>query len=123
VDGSGRTDDILLVYGQSGIVKTIGPYDFDGQVAVVSRGIDDETHKLFMYGGTFLIDQKSGKKLVTNLFKKESFEAVYFYQSVVVYGNIRNRVNLYAPEAKYLILNGLPRPFTRSGEYITFDGE
>jgi len=122
-DGSGRTDDVLLTYAQPVSATTVGPYYYDGQVAVVSRGADEGLEKLFVYGGTFLTNQAMGKVLVTNLDENEPFEAMYSDQTVAVYGNILTEVTLYAPQAEHLTLNGTLWSFTRSGEHITFDVE
>jgi hypothetical protein len=120
-DGSGRTDDVLFTYAQPVSATTVGPYYYDGQVAVVARGADDGLEKLFVYGGTFLTDQAMGKVLVTNLDGNEPFEVAYFDQTVAVYGNIRTEVTLYAPQAEHLTLNGVPWSFTRSDDYISFN--
>jgi len=119
-DGGGRTDDVLLTYAQPVSATAVGPYYYDGQVAVVTRGADERLEKLFVYGGTFLTDQAMDKVLVTNLDENESFEAVYSDQTVAVYGNILPEVTLYAPQAEHLTLNGIPWCFTRSGDHITF---
>ncbi len=120
-DGSGRTDDILFTYVQPVPAATVGPYYYDGQVAVVTRGADERLEKLFVYGGTFLTDQAMGKVLVTNLNRNEPFEATYLDQTVAVYGNIPAEVTLYAPRVEHLTTNGIPCPFTRCDDYITFE--
>lgn len=120
-DGSGRTDDILLAYGQSVSASTIGPYDFDGQVAIVTRRADGSLEKIFVYGGTFLSDQVMSEILVTNLVRNQPFEAVYSDQSVAVYTSLRTEVTLFAPQAAQLTIFDLPWPFTRTGDYISFD--
>ncbi len=119
----GRTDDALLTYTPLKSAKTIGPYTYDGRAAAVIRGMDGELERLFVYGGTFLTDQTLGISLVKNLDRNEPFEVEYFYQTVLVYGNIHGPVTLYAPRATQLIVNGLTQPFTRSDDYISFDRE
>lgn len=119
-DGSGRTDDVLFTYAQPVSATAVGPYYYDGQVAAVTRRADDGLEKLFVYGGTFLTDQAMGKVLVTNLDRNEPFEATYFDHTVAVYGNKFSRVTLYAPQAQRLTINGIPWPFARSDDYITF---
>jgi hypothetical protein len=118
-DGTGCTDDVLFTYAQSVSAITVGPYYYDGQVAVVTRGAGNELEKLFVYGSTFLTDQARGRVLVTNLNENEPFEATYFDQTVAVYGNIF-KVTLFAPQAEHLTINGIPWPFTRFGDYINF---
>lgn len=119
-DGSGRTNDVLLTYVQPLSATVAGPYNYDARVAVVARGTNDELEKLFVYDGTFLKDQTTGQVLVADLDRGEPFEAVYSAETVTVYGNIRTEVVLYAPQATRLIVNGIPLPFARSGEFITF---
>lgn len=116
----GRTDDVLLTFGQPVSATTVGPYRYDGQVAVVTRGVSDELEKLFVYGGTFLADPV--RVLVTHLDGNESFEAVYSDHTVAAYGDIRSEVTLYAPRAEHVTLNGVPWPFSRSGDYIVIGG-
>jgi hypothetical protein len=118
-DGQGRIDDILLTYAEPVPEVTVGPYEYDGQVAVVSRRADDSLEKLFVYGGTFLKDRSLDKVLVTNLNENQSFEVTYTDQSVAIYGNIVTEVTLYAPQATYLTVNGIPWSFTRFDDYIT----
>jgi hypothetical protein len=119
-NGSGRTDDVLLTYVQPLSATVVGPYNYDARVAVVARGTNDELEKLFVYDGTFLKDHTTGQVLVANLERGEPFEAVYSAETVTVYGNIRTEVVLYAPRATRLIVNWIPLPFARSGDYITF---
>ena len=119
--GHGRIDDILLTYAQSVSTTVIGPYEYDGQVAVVSRGKGGMLEKLFVYGGKYLIDRATGKILVINLNEDEPFEADYADQTVAVNGAVQPAIRLYAPQAEQLTVNGLPRSFTRSGDYIIFD--
>jgi hypothetical protein len=120
-DGSGRTDDVLFTYVHPVSATTVGPYDYDGQVAVIIRGADEGLEKLFVYGGTFLTDRATGKVLVTNLDENAPFEATYSDQAVAVYGRIPAKVTLYAPQAEHLTINGIPWSFTRSDDYITFE--
>ena len=120
-DGSGRIDDILLTYVQPLATLVVGPYKYDGQVAVVSQGVDEDLKKLFIYGGTFLTNQATGKVLVTHLDRSEPFEACYSNQTVAVYGTIHTSFTLYAPQAEQLYINGQIQPFTRSGDYLIFD--
>jgi hypothetical protein len=121
-DGGGRIDDVLFTYAQLSTTATVGPYSYDGQVAVTSWGGGGGLlERLFVFGGTFLTDHILDGDLVTNLNENEPFEAIYSDQTVAVYGNIFTQVTLYAPNAEYLTLNGAPWPFTRSGDYITFE--
>lgn len=118
---SGRIDDVLLTYVQSAATTTVGPYSYDGRVAVTSWSVDDELERLFVFGGSFLTDHILGGDLVVNLDEDEPFEAIYSDQTVALYGNVLTQVTLYAPHAEHLTLNGEAWPFTRSGDYITFD--
>jgi hypothetical protein len=119
-DNSARTDDVLFTYIQPVPAITAGAYYYDGQVAAVSRGADDQLERLFVYGGTFLRNQATGKDLVSNLDRNEPFEATYADHAVAAYGNITTEVTLYAPHAEHVTLNGVSWPFARSGDYITF---
>jgi len=121
-DGSARSDDILLTYTDTLTTRAIGPYQYDGQVAAMTLSSGGELDKLFVFGGTFLKDQTEDTMLVSNLDPNEPFEVVYFEQTAVVNGNILTEVTLYAPHAERLIVNGRLQTFTRSGNYITFDG-
>jgi hypothetical protein len=119
-DGSGRSDDILSACAHTSTTD-FGTYYYDGQVAVVTRGADNELRRLFVYGGTFLSERTMGEQaLVSNLNGNEPFEATYLGETITVYGNISTEVALYAPQLEQLVVNGTPWPFTRSGDYITF---
>jgi hypothetical protein len=74
-DGSGRTDDVLLTYDRLVTATIVGPYYYDGQVAVVTRRADGTLARLFVYGATFLIDQSTGETLAANLDGNAPFEA------------------------------------------------
>lgn len=119
-DGPGRTDDILLTYAHAISAIAVGPYHYNGRVAVVSRGVDGRLQRLFMYGGSALIDQNTGTTLVTDLDEREPFEAIYIGHTVAVQSNIRRKVTLYAPQTEQLTVNGTFWPFAKSGDYITF---
>ena len=124
-NGGQRSDEIVLRYAPQASASKVGPYKYDGQVAVVTRATDNSLRKLFVYGGTFLTDyaDAEGRVLVTNLDKNGPFEAAYFDQSVAVSGPLRTQVTLYAPQARFLTVNGAAWPFTPSGDYITFEGK
>jgi len=119
-DGSRRTDDVLFTYAQAVSTSVAGPYASDARVAVVSRGVSDKPERLFIFDGTFLKDQTTGRVYVANLDRGEPFEAVYSDETVAVYGNIRTEVALYAPYVNRLMVNGVQVSFARCGEYITF---
>ena len=76
-DGSGRIDDILFNYSQPGSEITVGSYNFDGQVAVVSRNSGGGLAKLFMFGGTYLRDLATNEPLITDANRSNPFEAIY----------------------------------------------
>jgi hypothetical protein len=120
-DGSRRTDEVVITYAQHRSTIKVGPYSYDGRVAVVSKAADDTLEKLFVYGGTSLTDQTTGNLLVANLDRDAPFEASYVGSTVAVHGTLRNQVTLYAPQAEHLTINGIPRPFLRSGAHITFN--
>lgn len=118
-DGSDRIDDILLTYTQSITKMAVGPYTYNGQVAVVTQGTDGDLERLFVHGGTVLIDEVMGEVLVS-LDRGEEFEVTYSDQTVAVSGNTFIQATLYAPQAEHLTLNEVPWSFTRSGDHITF---
>jgi hypothetical protein len=121
-DGSGRKDDILLTYTNPQ-ATVVGSYFYDGQIAVVSRSANNSLQRIFMYGGTrlnFPATQGPNTVLVSNLEPAEAFEAQFAGQTVLVYGNIKTRVRLYAPTSTTLRVNGQVQSFTREGNYILF---
>jgi hypothetical protein len=77
-DGSGRTDDIVINHTMMiTSSSTLGPYKYNGKVAVVSRGATGNIEKLFVQDGTFLTDTTSDRELVSNLAANSTFEAVF----------------------------------------------
>jgi hypothetical protein len=75
-DGSGRTDDILVTYAAPGTPVTVGPYRYDGRVAVVQRGPAGQPAGLFVYGATFLQDQANNQMLAEQLDPAEPLDTV-----------------------------------------------
>jgi hypothetical protein len=65
----------LLTYDRLVTATIVGPYYYDGQVAVVTRRADGTLARLFVYGATFLIDQSTGETLAANLDGNAPFEA------------------------------------------------
>jgi hypothetical protein len=120
-DGSGRSDEVLITYGQPGSIKKVGNYTYDGQVAVVSRGADNQLEKLFVYGATFLTHASEQKPLVENLAKNTAFEATYAGDTVTVHSSSQAHVFLYAPNVTRLIVNSLAQSMIRNGDYINFE--
>jgi hypothetical protein len=73
-DGSGRSDDIVLTYAAPGAVVSTGPYRFDGRVAVIRRGAQNQLQSLFVYGATFLQDTARNLSLAADLDPNLPFE-------------------------------------------------
>jgi hypothetical protein len=119
-DGTGRVDDILVTYGQPTSAVTIGAYQYDGRVAIISRNAGGDIERLFLGGGTFLTDQTDGRELVVTNEETAAIEANYSDHTVSVYGSIYTNVRLYAPTAEQLKLNGVFWSFARSGDAIVF---
>ncbi|MBN1202254.1 MAG: heparinase II/III family protein [Anaerolineae bacterium] len=118
-DGSGRVDDILLSYAQPAVTQ-IGPYMFDGRVAVVSRGPDGALQKLFVFGGTFLAEVgEETTNLVSGLTPTASFEVQYHNETATVSGDLLSEITLTAPQVERVMVNDAPWSFNRSGDTIT----
>ncbi len=118
-DGSGRTDDIVITYAPSASEIHVGPYRYDGQIAVVSSGPDHTLKRLFVYGGTFL-SKTEGGSLVSVVSAVEPFEAVFSDMEVAVTSAPRTEVRLYAPGIERLMVDRIPHSFTRSDDYIVW---
>jgi hypothetical protein len=115
-----HTDDILLSFAQSTSLVNISSYQFDGRIAALTYKTGGALQKIFMYGGTILVDQEEHRDLVKNLDGLGSIEVVYEGNLVSVFGSSFTDVVLYAPNADSLSVNGELRAFTRSNEYIVF---
>ncbi|MBN1283773.1 MAG: SH3 domain-containing protein [Anaerolineae bacterium] len=115
-------DDVLLSYANPLNGATVGPYEYDGQAAVITTGPDGELQKLFVYDGTFLFGEDYDQMLVSGLDPGGSFEAVYAEDGALieVSGELGDEVTLYAPDAGQLTVNGEAWPFRRSDDYIVF---
>jgi hypothetical protein len=116
-DGTGRTDEIVIAYAPSDSETWAGPYQFDGQIAVVSRSSDHTLRRLFLYGGTFLATTEDGA-LVSGVSAVEPFEAIFSDTEAAVNGAPPTGVRLYAPGIERLIVDGMPQSFTRSDDMI-----
>jgi len=114
-----RSDDVLISYTQAVTTPLqLGSYTYDGKAAVVSYAADGSLEKVAMYGGTFLRDDATGRKLVTGLTSTETFEAVYAEGTVYVSGDVQPGVAIYAPGTERLVLNGTSWSFRQSGDTI-----
>jgi hypothetical protein len=121
----GSTDDVLFNQASTANVTAtvnIGPYTFDGRVAVVGRAADGSLTRLFAYGGNALstAQGESETLLANNLTADQPFEALYQGELVAVSGTFTSPVTLYAPQASKLTVNGTLHTFTRNGDSITF---
>ncbi len=120
-DASQQVIDVVLAFDKPQSPLEIGPYCFDGRVAVVTWGPDNTLERLFIYGGTFLTDATAGDQtLIEGLDASTVFEAVFSGSAVSVSGNLSGEVTLFAPAAEQVTLNGRPRSFSRSGRVIVF---
>ncbi len=114
----GEREDVLLRYAAENAAVTVGPYEYDGQVAVIGSHSDGSLDRLFVYGGTFLA--ADGVPLVDGLTATEPFEVRYAADSVHVTGSSLHPVTLYAPGVEQLTVNGSDWPFERMGDTIMF---
>lgn len=121
-DGSGRSDTLLLRYGEPGTILKLGSLQTDAQVAVISRGADGALERLFLFGGTFLADMGYDLPLVAGIDSSQPFEAIYEGGAVAVSGEDLRQITLYAPGAQQLIVNGAELSFGRAGDAIHFGG-
>ncbi len=124
-DGSDYRDDVLISYTQTATQTQVAPlplqlgrYTFDGHAAVVRYAADGSLAQVSMYGGTFLRDDSTGRELVSGLMPEDSFDAVYSEGTVFVSGDVEPGVQVYAPDAERLVLNGEPWSFRASGDMI-----
>ncbi|NJL33561.1 MAG: hypothetical protein HC893_06485 [Chloroflexaceae bacterium] len=117
---NGSRDDIIIGYKVLSST-TVGPYRFNGGVAVVSRTASGSLAKLFVAGSTFLEDGSTS--LVHGLAAGAEFEAVYTGTTVDVAGEFDGTVTLYAPDVTMLTVNGETQTFARSGDSIEFSNE
>lgn len=117
---TGRTDDILLGMLLAGLYFDDSPYAHDMRGAVVSYREPGKLERLFAYGGTFITDQILGITLISNLYGYETFEAVYYEDTVEIYADRVVGITLYAPNVTRAVVNGVDVPFERDGDMITF---
>ncbi|MEO8391905.1 MAG: heparinase II/III family protein [Chloroflexota bacterium] len=113
-------DDILFSNVPPDTFHDSGIYAYDAQIAVLRHQADNTLTGLFVYGGTFLTDQKLGLTYVSNLNGTQAFEADYNRGTVFVTGNIISTVTLYAPDIQHVLVNGELVAFTHVGDNITF---
>lgn len=120
-DASQRVIDVVLAFDQPQSPIEIGPYRFDGRTAVVTWGPGNTLEKLFIYGGTSLMDTTAGERtLIEGLDAGTVFEAIFGGSAVSVSGDLSGEVTLFAPAAQEVTLNGRPHSFSRSGSDIVF---
>jgi hypothetical protein len=116
-DGSGRTDDVLLTYARPVTATVVGPYYYDGQVAVVVRGADGTLKRLSVYGATFLTDRSTGETLAANLDGNAPFEATYVDQPVATRGYRPTEATSSSAPAEYPLSSETPWSAVGSGEH------
>lgn len=120
-DGDRRMYDVLLVFDKPASPVEIGPYRFDGRIAVIAWGAGNALEEMFIYGGTFLEDTSGGgQTLIGGLDASAPFEAIVSGGAVLASGELSGDVTLFAPAAEQVTLNGQPRTFTRQGHTIVF---
>jgi len=120
-DGDRRMYDVLLAFDKPASPVEIGPYRFDGRIAVIAWGADNALEEMFIYGGTFLEDTSGGgQTLIGGLDASAPFEAIFSGGAVLASGELSGDVTLFAPAAEQVTLNGQPRTFTRQGHTIVF---
>jgi hypothetical protein len=113
-----RSDDVLIAYDPTGAEAAVGPYRFDGRVAVVALNADATLERLFVFGGTTLRDQSGARTLVEGLDPQQPFEALYAGRTLSICGAVSDAVQIYAPGVERIMLNGFDAPVTRSGDYV-----
>jgi hypothetical protein len=116
-----QTDDILLVY-QPGVNRAVGPYHFDGQLAVIRRTAQGEIEKLFLVGGTTLKVAESGTVLWQTTEPQEAVEVTYPNKDISITSPLTSTIMLNAPRVDKLLSNGLAQPYARDGQQIRTSG-
>ncbi|MCZ7539868.1 MAG: heparinase II/III family protein [Anaerolineae bacterium] len=115
-DASQRVIDVVLSFDKPQSPIEIGPYRFDGRIAVVGWGPGHTLERLFIYDGTFLTDTTAGDQtLIEGLGTGAVFEAVFGGSAVSVFGNLSGAVTLFAPATEEVTLNGRPHSFLQIG--------
>jgi hypothetical protein len=117
-DATARQDEILLINEPAAKPTDLGPYTFDGQVAVIQRDDAGPIRRIFVFGGTTLTEKASGTVLLDGLNPHTAVEVSYTAEEVKITGNVSNRLRLYAPQVKQLLVNDQPRVYIRTGHYI-----
>jgi hypothetical protein len=123
-DGSGRTEDIIIVYGSAEAKTEVGSYSFDGQVAVVRRDNNGDIESLFVYGGTelTLVESETGMPvtLVTTNMPDHVFQAQFSGDAVDVESATGAQVSLFAPSTATLTVDGQSVPYDRADNHLSF---
>lgn len=114
-------DDIMLTYAEPTVATALSSYAYDGRVAAVRYDRDDTISRLFLMGGTFLMDLSHDRELVKDISSSTVLEVVYNGTDVTVSGHLPSQINLYAPRVRTLTVNGDERSFRRTGDMIHFD--
>lgn len=114
-------DDIMLTYAEPTVATALSSYAYDGRVAVVRYDHDGMISRLFLIGGTFLMDLSHDRELVKDVSSSTVLEVVYNRSDVTVSGHLPSQISLYAPHAQTLTVNGKQRSFSRSGDMIHFE--
>ncbi len=115
----GRRDEIIIEYSGATTAYTVGGYSTDAKVAILKRDAQGNLASLYLVGGSFLSDNKSGVALVNNASRDGTFEAEFSGDSVHIYGGLPQPVTLYAPQTTKVVINSAPRTLTRQGDFIT----
>lgn len=112
------TDQLVVRYDDSvGYVNAAG-FATNADVVLIRRDSTGTLRHLFTYGGSFLQDVDAEGLLVENLDADTAFEAEFIGSIVRISSAVDSDIRLYAPDAKYLYVNGVRHAFERSGDYI-----
>ncbi len=50
-------------------------------------------------------------------------DADYIEKTIYIYGNIKEQIILYGPDIEKVVIDNVPKPFSKFGDYVKIDGE
>ncbi|MEZ4706056.1 MAG: heparinase II/III family protein [Caldilineaceae bacterium] len=112
------TDTLLVRYDASADYISADGLAANADVALIRRDSVGALRHIFVYGGSFLQDVNAEGVLVENLDAPSAFDAEFIGSLLRISGKVSGGVRLYAPETKYVFVNGANHPFERTGDYI-----
>ncbi len=89
----------------------------------INRGKDHSLEKILLINGRYLKDLLSDLELVKKCDANVVVEVNYVEKVIGIHGQLKEQVIIFGPNIDRIVVNERPIAFSRTGEYVSFDGD